>query len=64
MTVHVLPLDEYPGEWIAIDRDSDQVLAHAATPEELVRLIRDRRLDNAVMMRSPDKGEPLYVGLG
>jgi Family of unknown function (DUF5678) len=64
VTVHVLPLAEYPGEWIAIDRDSDQVLAHAATPQELVQLIRERRLDNAVMMRSPEQGEPLYVGLG
>ena len=47
-----------------MDRDSARVLAHAATPQELVQLIRDRHLDDAVMMRSSEQGEPLYVGLG
>jgi hypothetical protein len=58
-----LHVEGYEGKVVAIDRNSDEVLASADTPEELMRLIRMRGLRNTMILRAPRIDEPLRVGL-
>jgi Family of unknown function (DUF5678) len=57
-------VEGYEGKVVAIDRDSDEVVASADTPEELMRIIRKRGLRNTLILRAPRVDEPLRVGLG
>jgi hypothetical protein len=59
-----LHVEGYEGKVVAIDRDSDEVVAAADTPEELMRIVRKRGLRNTMILRAPRVGEPLRVGLG
>jgi hypothetical protein len=59
-----LHVEGYEGKVVAIDRDSDKVVASADTPEELMRIIRERLLRNTMILRAPRVDEPLRVGLG
>jgi len=54
----------YEGMLVAVDRSSDAVVAAAETPEELIRIVRDKQLQNTMIVRVPRVGEPLRVGLG
>lgn len=56
-------LADYPGRYVALDWDSDQVVADAATLIDLVAIVRARKL-KVSMMRAPREGEPLLVSLG
>ncbi len=46
-----------------LDRDTDEVLADAATLPELAAIIRARGL-KASIVRAPREDEPVVVGLG
>jgi hypothetical protein len=59
-----LHVERYEGKVVAIDRDSDDVVAAADTPEELMAIIRSRQLVNAMVIRVARVDEPLRVGLG
>jgi hypothetical protein len=59
-----LHVEGYEGKVVAVDRDSDEVVASADTPEELMRLVRTRGLRNTMILRAPRIDEPLRVGLG
>ena len=54
----------YEGMVVAVDRSTDAVVAAAETPEELMKIVRDRHLENTMIVRVPRAGEPLRVGLG
>lgn len=57
-------LDRYPGKWVAIDLATDEIVASADSPHDLIVRIREEGLSNVAMMRAPAEGEPIYVGLG
>ena len=59
-----VPLDRFPGKWVAIDLATDEVVASADSPHDLIVRIREEGLSNVAMMRAPAEGEPIYVGLG
>jgi hypothetical protein len=56
-------LADYAGRYVALDLDSDDVLADAATLLELIAIVRDRGL-RASIVRAPRDEEPVLVGLG
>ena len=64
MAGRVLQVDGFEGKVVAIDMDTDAVVASADTPEELMRLVRRDGLANAVVVRVPEIDSPLRVGLG
>ena len=64
MSARVLHLEGFDGKAVAVDQDTDEVVAFADTPQELLRIIRDRGLRNTTILRAPRKDEPLRVGLG
>ena len=64
MAGRVLKVDGFEGKVVAIDMDTDSVVASADTPEELMRLVRRDGLENAVVVRVPELDSPLRVGLG
>lgn len=49
---------------MAVDRSTDAVVASADTPEDLMRIVRSLHLENTMILRIPQLGEPLRVGLG
>jgi hypothetical protein len=61
---HQLHVEGYEGKVVAIDRVSDDVVAAADTPEELMAIIRSQHLVNTMVIRIPRLDEPLRVGLG
>ena len=64
VTGRQLNVEGYEGKVVAIDRVSDEVVAAADTPEELMAIIRSRHLVNTMVVRVPRVDEPLRVGLG
>ena len=64
MAGRVLHLEGFEGKAVAIDQDTNEVIASADTPQELLRIIRERRLCNTMILRAPRLDEPLRVGLG
>jgi hypothetical protein len=61
--VRTLQLDEWAGEWVAVDR-SGLVVAHALELRALIAEVRDRALFDAEIMRAPDPGAPVSYGFG
>lgn len=57
-------LAELPGQWVAIDRLTNEPLAASDSPDTLVAEIRQRHLTNVGVVRAPDPTEPELVGLG
>ena len=64
MAARVLHLEGFEGKAVAVDRDTDEVVASADTPQELLRIIRERGLRNTMILRAQRVDEPLRVGLG
>jgi hypothetical protein len=64
MAGRVLHVEGYEGKVVAIDLRTDDVVASADTPEELMTIIRERDLTHAALVRVPRADEPLRVGLG
>jgi hypothetical protein len=56
-------ISQFQGRWVALDRDSDVVMADAADLQHLYGVIADRRLANIVIQRVPERDEPLFIGL-
>ena len=56
-------LAPFAGRYVALDLETDDVLADAATLVELVKIVRERALQVSIM-RSPREDEPVLVGLG
>ena len=54
----------YEGKVVAVDCSTDAVVASADTPEELMRIVRHKHLENTMIVRVPRADEPLRVGLG
>ena len=63
MEVRRLDLTAFAGRYVALDLDTDEVLADAATMRELIEIIRARGL-KASIIRAPREDEPVLVGLG
>ncbi len=61
--VRTLQLDEWVGEWVAVDR-SGHVLAHAAQLRALIAEVEDRALFETEIMRAPDPSAPVSYGFG
>lgn len=59
-----LKVEGYEGMVVAVDRSTDAVVASAATPQELMMIVRNRHLENTMIVRVPHEGDPLRVGLG
>jgi hypothetical protein len=57
-------LREVPGQWVAIDRLTNEPQAVSGSPDTLMAEIRTRRLVNIGIVRAPDPSEPELVGLG
>ena len=55
-------LREFAGQWVAI-RDGE-VVAAAETPDRLLMHLRDKKWDDASIVRAPAEGEAVLVGLG
>jgi hypothetical protein len=56
-------LEEYAGRFVALDLESDQVVADAETFAELAVIVRRSGL-RASIVRAPRLDEPLLIGLG
>jgi hypothetical protein len=56
-------LEQYAGRFVALDLESDQVLADAETFAELAAIVRGSGL-RASIVRAPRLDELLLVGLG
>jgi hypothetical protein len=63
MEARWLDLTSFAGRYVALDFDTDEVLADAATMPELIDIIRERGL-KASIIRAPREDEPVLVGLG
>ncbi|MGH9278164.1 MAG: hypothetical protein ACRD12_08660 [Acidimicrobiales bacterium] len=57
-------LDRYPGKYVAIDVQTDEVVLAAETPHQLHEEIQARGIRNVAIMRAPREDEPLFVGPG
>lgn len=57
-------LAECAGNWIAVDRATNALLAAAPSADALAIAVREQRLRNVAVMRAPDPTEPELVGLG
>ncbi|MBW3638947.1 MAG: hypothetical protein KY451_03725 [Actinobacteria bacterium] len=55
---------ECAGNWIAIDRATNEVVAAAPTPYALTADLRARQIKNVAVLRARDLAEPELVGLG
>jgi len=64
MSGRVLHVEGYEGKVVAVDLASDDVVASADTPEELMALLHEGNLTHAAIVRVPRADEPLRVGLG
>lgn len=64
MAARVLHLEGFEGKAVVVDQDTNEVVASADTPQELLRIIRERGLRNTMILRAPRIDEPLRVGLG
>jgi hypothetical protein len=64
MEGRLLKVAGYEGKVVAVDRTTDAVVASADTPEELMVVVRQRHLENTMIVRVPRADEPLRVGLG
>jgi hypothetical protein len=56
-------LANYAGRYVALDLDSDEVLADADTMLALIAIVREQGL-RASIVRAPRDDEPVLVGLG
>ena len=61
--VRTLRLDDWVGEWVAVDR-SGRVVAHALELRALIAEVRSRALFDTEIMRAPDPGAPVTYGFG
>lgn len=61
--VRMLQLDNWVGEWVAVDR-SGRVVAHAVELRVLIAAVQDRTLIDTEIMRAPDPRAPVSYGLG
>jgi hypothetical protein len=59
-----LRVARHEGKVVAVDRSTDAVVASADTPQHLMRIVRSLHLENTMILRIPQIGEPLRVGLG
>ena len=59
-----LHVEGYEGKVVAIDRATDVVVASADTPQDLMRVVRAKGLQDTMIVRIPRVDEPLRVGLG
>ncbi len=57
-------LAECAGNWVAVDRATNELRAAAPTPDALAVQVKDKGLRNVAIMRAPDPTEPELVGLG
>ena len=55
-------LREVPGQWVAI-RDGEIIEARR-TADEVMAALADRCIADAVVMRSPERHETEFVGIG
>ena len=56
-------LADHAGRYVAVDLDSDEVLADADTMLALIAIVREEGL-RASIVRAPRDDEPVLVGLG
>lgn len=64
MEGRALHVQGYEGKVVAIDMETDHVVAFADSPEALMVIVRARRIENAMIVRVPAENSPLRVGLG
>jgi len=57
-------LAECAGNWIAVDRSTNELRAAASSADLLAIQIREKGLRNVAILRAPDASEPELVGLG
>lgn len=57
-------LAQLPGQWVAVDRRTNQPVSAADTPDKLAMDLRARGIRNVAVVRAPDPSEPELVGLG
>lgn len=57
-------LRECAGQWVAVDRETNELRATAESPYALAAELRDKGLRNVAIVRAPDPQEPELVGLG
>lgn len=57
-------LAECAGNWIAIDRATNELRAVGRTADEVVMKVREQGLRDVALLRAPDPLEPELVGLG
>lgn len=55
-------LRQVPGQWVAI-RDGEIIEARA-TADEVMAALAERRIADAVVLRSPELHETEFVGIG
>ena len=55
----VYSTDGFEGKAVAVDQDTDEVVASADTPRELLRIVRERGVRNTMILRTPRIDEPL-----
>ncbi len=53
MAARILHLEGFEGKAVAVEQDTNEVVASADTPQELLRIIRECGLRNTMILRSP-----------
>jgi hypothetical protein len=56
-------ISQFQGRWVALDRQSDIVVADAADLQALYRVIEKQGLADIVIQRVPARDEPMFIGL-
>lgn len=57
-------LSGFAGQWVAVDRATNQAVLVAETPYALSAKIRSEGRRNVAIVRAPDPEQPELVGLG
>jgi hypothetical protein len=56
--------DRYRGQWVALERDDDRVVADAPSLEQLHAQLRQAPHAPVLIRRIPERDDPIFVGLG
>ena len=58
-----LHLEQWAGQWVAVDAEG-AVLAAGDSLREVVRIVKERQLDDVEIMRAPEPADPVAFGIG
>ena len=57
-------IERHRGQWVALARDDEHVVASAESLDELYEILGAQAGEPRLIQRIPNVDEPIYVGLG